>query len=162
MNLLFPKLIDNRYRGQWAAFVLFVPVMVIKLLIGINISGLNPMIKPYDILQDVDGIPMDSFTAAAAYEIEFATAAWGGALVILALFGGLAMVRYRALIPVAILMLLLEQSWRQVTSITEKMMAGAPLLSSAGAQINLTFSAALLAALVLSIIPRKGAKSPGC
>jgi len=161
MTLLFPKLIDNRYRGQWAALVLFVPVLVIKLLIGINISGLNPMIKPYDILQDVDGIPMDSFTAAAAYEIEFATAAWGGALVIIALFGGLAVVRYRALIPVAILMLFLEQSWRQVASIMEKIMAGAPLLSSAGAQINLAFSAALLAALVLSIIPRKGAALPG-
>ena len=139
----------------------FVPVLVIKLLIGINISGLNPMIKPYDILQDVDGIPMDSFSAAAAYEIEFATAAWGGALVVIALFGGLAVVRYRALIPVAILMLFLEQSWRQVASIMEKMIAGAPLLSSAGAQINLAFSAALLAALVLSIVPRKGTTLPG-
>ena len=155
MNLLLPKTIDNRYRGQWAALVLFVPVLAIKLLIGINISGLNPMIRPYDILQDVDGIPMDSFTTAAAYEIEFATAAWGGALVIIALFGVLTLVRYRALIPIAILMVLAEQSWRQVASITEKVMAGAPLLSSDGAQINLVFSAVLLVAFILALIPRK-------
>ena len=156
MTVLFPKLIDNRYRGQWAALVLFAPILVPKPLIGFNIFVLKPMIKPYDILQDVDGVPMDSFTAAAANEIEFATAAGGGALAIIALFGGLAMVRYRAFIPVAILMLLLEQSWRQVASIVERIMAGAPLLSSAGAQINLVFSAALLTSLVLSTIPSKG------
>ncbi len=155
MNLLFPKAIDNQFRGRWIALVLFVPIVLMKIAIGWNVAGLNPYMSPYEILRDVDGVPMDSFARAAVSEIEYFGASWGVATVIIGLFGLLALIRYRAMIPLAILMVFLEQSWRQVASIAERLTANSNDALATGSLINIAFSILLLAALLLSIIPRR-------
>ena len=85
-GLLFPKSIDNRYRGQWLALILFVPVLLLKLMMGFNVAGFNPMLDVRDILQNVDGVSLDAYSPEAASDIVFLANAWGFSLFILGVF----------------------------------------------------------------------------
>ena len=153
-GLLFPRIIDNKFRGQWLALLLFVPVALLKLLMGFNVAGLNPTLDPRDILQNVDGVPLDSFSPDAASHIVFGTQAWGLALFTLSLLAVIALIRYRALVPLAIFMLTIEQAGRKaITHIQFGFHeAGEPL--TAGAIINWALTAALVLALILSLMRR--------
>ncbi|MBL4620131.1 MAG: hypothetical protein JKX88_08550, partial [Marinicaulis sp.] len=98
-SLLFPKVIDNKYRGQWLALVFFAPVLLLKIMMGFNVAGFNPALEVRDILQDVDGIPLDTYSTAAATDLVFFANAWGLSLFTICLVGVIALIRYRAMIP---------------------------------------------------------------
>jgi len=153
-SLLFPKVIDNKYRGQWLALVFFVPVLLLKIMMGFNVAGFNPAIEVRDILQDVDGIPLDTYSAQAATDLVNFANAWGLSLFTIGLVGLIALIRYRAMIPVAILLLTVEQVGRKAMSITESGLGIGPDMS-AGNIINWGLSIALLLALMLSIMRRR-------
>ena len=155
-NLLFPKVIDNKYRGQWLALLFFVPVLILKLLMGFNVAGLNPMIDVRDILIDVDGIPLDAYGAEAAADLVFFANAWGLCLFAIAVFGAIALIRYRAAIPLAIFLLAIEQLGRKAMSIADSGLGLDWPMSTAG-MINWGLSLALILALVLSVISRRSA-----
>ena len=154
LQLLFPKTIDNKYRGQWLALFLFVPVLALKTLMGFNVGGFNPAVKVRDVLQNVDGIPLDTYSAPAAADLVFFANAWGLSLFTICLVGIVALVRYRAMVPMAIFLLTFEQVVRKATSIAESGLQIGPDMS-AGNIINWVLSAALVLALILSIIPRR-------
>jgi len=153
-SLLFPKVIDNKYRGQWLALVFFVPVLVLKLMMGFNVAGLNPAIEARTILQDVDGIPLDTYGTAAVTDLIFFANAWGLSLFTICLVGVIACIRYRSMIPFAVLLLTVEQVGRKAMSIAESGL-GIGTAMSAGNIINWALSVALLLALVLSIMRRR-------
>jgi len=155
-SLLFPKVIDNKYRGQWLALVFFVPVLLLKIMMGFNVAGLNPAIDVRDILQDVDGIPLDTYSAAAASDLVFSANAWGLSLFTICLVGVIALIRYRAMIPIAILLLTVEQVGRKAMAIAESGLRIGPDMS-AGNIINWALSAALVLALALSMMRRRNA-----
>ena len=154
MGLLFPQTIDNKYRGQWLALILFTPVLLLKLLMGFNVAGFNPTISVRDILIDVDGIPLDTYSASAASDLVFFANAWGLSLFIICLFGVIAFIRYRAMLPLAILMLTLEQSMRKAMSVAETGLGIGPEMS-AGNIINWVLTLVLVAALFLSMMRRR-------
>ena len=155
-GLLFPKVIDNRYRGQWLALLLFVPVLIIKMLMGFNFAGLNPLVETRDILIDVDGVPLDSYSVEAATDLLFFANAWGLCLFTITVFGVIALIRYRAAIPLAILLLAIEQVGRKAMSVAESGLGLNWPMSMAG-MINWGLTIALVLALVLSIIRRRSA-----
>ena len=105
VSLLFPKVIDNKYRGHWLALVFLVPVLLLKLMMGFNVAGLNPVIEVHNILQDVDGIPLDTYSAGAVTDLIFFAKAWGVSLFTICLVGVIAFIRYRSMIPFAIFLL---------------------------------------------------------
>jgi hypothetical protein len=154
VSLLFPKMIDNKYRGQWLALVFFVPVLLIKLAMGFNVAGINPAIEVHDILQDVDGIPLDTYSTAAVTDLIFFANAWGLSLLTICLVGVIAIIRYRSMIPIAILLLTVEQVGRKAMSIAESGLGMGPDMS-VGNIINWALSVALLLALVLSTTRRR-------
>jgi len=154
VNLLFPRVIDNKYRGQWLALVFFVPVLVLKLMMGFNVAGLNPAMETRHILQDVDGIPLDTYSTAAVTDLIFFANAWGLSLFTICLVGVIACIRYRSMIPIAVLLLTVEQVGRKAMSVAESGLEIGPDMS-AGNTINWALSAALLLALMLSIIRRR-------
>ncbi len=154
LSLLFPKVIDNKYRGQWLALVFFVPVLLLKVMMGFNFAGFNPAIEVRDILQDIDGISLDTYSAAAASDLVYFANAWGLSLFTIGLVGLIAFVRYRAMIPIAILLLTVEQLGRKAMSIAESGLGIGPDMSM-GSIINWVLSVALVLALVLSIMRRR-------
>jgi hypothetical protein len=112
LNRLFPKQFDNAYRGHVLALWLFVPLALIKLLMGFNVSGMNPWIDNHEIATAVDQIPLDSYGADAASAFLFMFASWGLVLFVLGLFALVALVRYRAMVPLFYVLLTLEQFGR--------------------------------------------------
>ncbi|MEO1242734.1 MAG: hypothetical protein AAFX54_12570 [Pseudomonadota bacterium] len=155
-SLLFPKVIDNKYRGLWLALVFFTPVLLLKLMMGFNVAGFNPTLDVRDILQDVDGVPLDTYSAGAVTDLVFFANAWGLSLFTICLVGVIALIRYRAMIPIAILLLTVEQVSRKAMSIAESGLGLGPDMS-AGNIINWALSASLVLALVLSVIRRRNA-----
>ncbi len=155
-GLLFPKTIDNKYRGQWLALLFFAPVLILKLMMGFNFAGLNPMLDVRNILIDVDGIPLDTYSAEAASDLVFFANAWGLCLFTITVFGVIALIRYRAAIPLAILLLAIEQLGRKAISIVDSGLHLDWPMSTASI-INWGFSFALILALALSMIRRRSA-----
>lgn len=103
-NRIFPKQFDNVYRGHWLAIWLLVPVVLGKIAMGTN-----SIINTRQVLAGADGIPIDSYGAAAA-DVVTALFALGGLFqLLLGLQGALVLVRYRAMVPFMYLLLLVQQ-----------------------------------------------------
>ena len=153
LSRLFPRQIDNFYQGHVLAIWLFMPVLALKTAMGFNVSGLNPFISSRFVLTTADGVPVDTYSTDAAAHLVFTFAAWGWVLFLLALLGWFVVVRYRAMAPLMILVLSLEQIGRMVLSRT---MLPHHALAHAGIPvstlINLGFAAILLLALVFSLL----------
>lgn len=158
LNRLFPPSLTNDYRGSWIALWLFLPVLVVKTLMGVNFSGLNPFVDVRDILMGVDAVPLDTFSPEAAQSVVSSAAAWGMALVALCLFAWIVVVRYRGGLPLAIAIFLVEQLGRTgaacVHAIAALAAEGKPLAVSA--LINTTLGALLILALGLSLLRVRG------
>ena len=154
LGMLFPKVIDNKFRGQWLAFVFFLPVLALKTLMGFNVAGFNPAIAVRDILIDVDGIPLDGYSTEAATDLLFFASAWGLSLFVICIVGWVALVRYRAMLPFAILLLTIEQVTRKGMSIVESGWGLSWPMSPSG-MINWGLTIALVLALVLSVMRRR-------
>ena len=150
LERIFPKQIDNTYRGYWLAVWLLVPLVLVKLAMGVNV-----MINTRDIIEGVDGIPLSTFDVEAQKTLVFSFQAWALELFLLAALGFLALVRYRAMIPLVYLLLLAENAGRKIISLA----SGSPLIAPGGpsgaALINMTLIAALLIGFAMSIGRRR-------
>src|SRR5687767_2341732 len=94
LTRLFPRVADNRFEGHRAALWLLGLLIALKLVIG-----LNSIFNTASVASGADGIPLDSYGAAAAREVLllFALLALGHlALTLVALA---ALIRWRALVP---------------------------------------------------------------
>lgn len=149
---LFPRVIDNSYQGHVLALWLFVPIVLLKTVMGFNVSGLNPWISSRYILQTADGVPVDSFSASGASVVVFMFASWGLVLLILALLSIIVLIRYRAMLPLMILAVTIEQVGRKGIALINPILSTGDGQLSAGFWINWGFSAALVLSLALSLL----------
>ncbi len=161
LGRLFPRQIDNTYQGHVLAIWLFVPVVLLKTLMGFNVAGLNPWVGSRFILQTADGVPVDTFPPEAASISVFLFASWGLALLVLALLAILSLVRYRAMLPLMFLALSVEQIGRKVLSTVHLPPAPEQDGVSASALINGGLTAALAVGLILSLLKVRSRPSPG-
>lgn len=152
LSRLFPRTIDNSYQGHVLAVWLFAPVVLLKTAMGFNVAGLNPWVTSRYILQTADGIPVDSFSAYGASVVVFMFASWGLCLLILALLSIVALIRYRAMLPLMILAMTVEQVGRKGIALINPILSSGDGHVSAGFWINWALSAALLLSLVLSLL----------
>jgi hypothetical protein len=157
LHRLFPRNLTNAYEGSWVAVWLFAPILIIKTLMGFNFTGLNPFIDVREILENVDGVPISTFTPDAAEAVVHSSGAWGLALLTLCVFAWVILIRYRAALPLAILLISIEQVGRTgagaLRSISELIATSAA--PTAGAIINIAMSTFLTAAFVLSLLPAR-------
>jgi hypothetical protein len=157
LSLLFPPVADQTYRGQWPALWLLWPLVLMKLVMGFNCAGFNPWLSNRTIITQVDGIPLDAMDPAIAPTFVIVFAAWGLGLLLLSLIGLLVLLRYRALAPLMILALTLEQLGRKLLTLLHPTLAPTPAAHGItfAAAINWGFTAILLLALALSLWPRR-------
>ena len=134
LGRIFPKQLDNDYRGYSLAIFLLALIVLAKVAISVN-----TIVNTRFVIETADHVPLDSFGAGAAATIVFLFKAWGLAHLLLAALGLLAMIRYRAMIPLAYLVLLLEHIGRK----TFIMIAPVPIASS-GSEPSLAFVINLL------------------
>src|SRR6185503_19256770 len=93
-NQLFPRRIDNLYRGHRLALWLLALLVLIKV-----IMSLNSIFNGYSVATSADGIPLDTFTASGAQTVVTLFALLGFSQLVISLLGIAIMVRYRAMLP---------------------------------------------------------------
>src|SRR5438045_8020642 len=91
---IFPRQIDNVFHGNRLALWLFGFYSLIRLIQG-TLSALNT----YATATGPDGIPVDAYSPAAAQTVLALFALLGLNVMILPLLGLLALIRYRAMLP---------------------------------------------------------------
>jgi len=138
LSRIFPKQFDNDYRGLWLAVWLFVPLMLVK-----AIQGVNSFIMPRVTATGADGIPLDQYGAVASDAVVALFALLGMYVTIIPLLSLIALIRYRAMIPLLYLMLLLVQIGARILNTIN------PIARPDGPPIGFTIS---LIILVLTLI----------
>lgn len=147
LSRLLPQQADNRFEGLRAALWLLGLLIFLKLAMS-----LNSIFNTRFVAAGADGIPLDSYGPAGAREVLllFALVALGQlALNLIAL---VALVRYRALVPLVYLVLLAEQIARR--AIAQSYAAPGARLTDIAWYVNYGLIALTALGLVLSLVPR--------
>ena len=150
LRLLFPPVIDNRFRGQWLGFWLLAPILVLKFGVAFG-SVLTP-----GNANKADAVDLSSYSAAALRDIVTSTALLGLLHLSIGLFCLLVMVRYRAMTPLIYLWLLFEFIARR--AVLEAYPIDRVAGPSAASVINLALIILLAAGFALCLWRRRGAR----
>jgi hypothetical protein len=147
---LFPKQFDNDFRGHPLAIWLLVPIVVIRLL-----QGVNCLLRPAAIATSADAIPLDRFAPDASAVIVLLFALSALSFLLFALQGMLALVRYRSMIPLLYLWLLVDTLARRGLNLAHPTVESvAPGGHAIGFYVNLALLAAMAFGFVFSMIGR--------
>ena len=140
---LLPQRVDNTYRGHKLALWLFGVVVLMKLAMS-----LNSIFNGYVVASSADGIPLDTFPAAAAQTIVSLFAIWGLAHLMMCLLDMLVLARYRSMVPFMFAFLLLEHLSRKLLlQFVPMIRTGTP----PGFYINLGLLTLMIVGLALSL-----------
>lgn len=103
-NQLLPRQADNGFQGCKPALWIFVLILLI-----LTAMSVNSIFNGHSVAINADGLPLDTYTPEGAQAVVSFYAIWGGTQLIIVMLGIITMIRYRALVPLMFLMLLLEQ-----------------------------------------------------
>ncbi len=151
LRRLLPERIDNDYRGHPIALWVFYPVALVTL--G---RSLVHMFLADGGAQSIATIPLDAMTPNGAAAVILIFALWGLSQLLLGLVYVLVLWRYRALLPLMYLLLLVEYVGRLGLGAWKPMET---LATPPGAIGNFVVIALGAAMLVLSLRP--GREDPG-
>lgn len=98
---LFPKQLDNAYRGHWLALL----ILGLLLLLRLAQTGWG-LVDPVAVIRGPDGILFDTFNAPAQAAFAYVFRLLCLLNILLCLIGVLALLRYRAMVPLIFLTLL--------------------------------------------------------
>ena len=148
MNSRFlPKCIDNQYRGHKLALWFFWVVIIIRGLQGISLILGGP-----SIVRDADGVPLETFPAAASQSIVAVFIVSGLSRLVLSLVGVLIFVRYRSAIPLMFAVLAFDQLGKELLlQVYPLFRVGNPI----GPTVNLSLLVLTFFGLVLSITGKR-------
>ena len=88
IDQVLPGIIDNTYRGRRLAFLPFGLLVLLKLTVGVN-----SIFRGYMVMSTADGIPLDTFPAAATQSLISLWALLGLSYVAMALLCILVLMR---------------------------------------------------------------------
>jgi hypothetical protein len=149
IDLFLPPRVDNAYRGHRLALWLFGAVIVLKLAISAG-----SMFNGYEAASSSDGIPLDTYSPAAAQAVVSLFALLGLLHLVICVVCIVVLVRYRALVPLMFALLIAEYAGRKlvlwILPIAGRTMAP-------GLAINLAILGVMVVGLVLSLRPRSAA-----
>jgi hypothetical protein len=146
LNRIFPRQLDNNYRGHKLALWLFIPIVLMK--VGISLSSI---FDTYNVVRSADGIPIDTFTPRGAEAVVSITTLLGLSQFLLASLGVLALIRYRAMIPLMYVLLLVEFLGKKWILLVHPI---ARTGTSPSTYVNLVLIALLISGLFLSLRSR--------
>jgi hypothetical protein len=109
LERLLPKTIDNRFRGHRVALWMFYPITLMTI-----VRSLIHVFRSDGGAQSIATIPLDSFTEAGVATIVAIFAQWGLSQLLMGGLYALVLARYRALIPLMYVLILIEYAGRVV------------------------------------------------
>ena len=143
---LLPRRLDNAYGGRRLAIWLLIPVVATRL-----VMGANSIINTRFVASGPDAIPLSTYDPAAAQAVLGLFALLGLFNLLVAMQGMVVLVRYRALIPLFYLLLLLQALGAKAVA------ALRPIASAAtpgfGVSLTLVLLTATIVGFVLSLAP---------
>lgn len=141
---IFPKQADNDYRGYKLAIWLLLVAVLLRL--GMSYGAL---IDTRHMLEVADSIPVSKFGAGGAETVVYVTKLLGLDHLLLSIVALAILIRWRALLPFAYLLLAAEQIARKALTVSNPI----PRTGAAYLPIdpNLVIIAALLIGLALSL-----------
>ena len=145
-NQLLPQRIDNTYRGHKLALWLFAVVVAMKILQSLLVIFIGDF-----VVRSADGVPLETFTPAAAQSVVALFALSGLSRLIVSVLCVLALVRYRSLITFMFALLALDYLARQL------ILHFVPLVSTGtppGPVVNLILFSLTIVGLALSLWSR--------
>jgi len=146
LDRIFPRVIDNAYRGHALALWMFMLILLFKTAIA-----LGTIFKGREAAQSADGIPLDTYGPDGAQTVLALFAIWGLSQLVFSGIGITALIRYRSMIPLLFLFFLIEHLARRLMFLVKPIVrTGSP----PGLWINLGILALMIAGLVLSVRSR--------
>ncbi|HMC20428.1 MAG TPA: hypothetical protein VKL19_01150 [Thermoanaerobaculia bacterium] len=146
ISQLLPQRIDNTYRGHKLALWLLSLLLFMRVVMSLNV-----IFNSYVTLSTADGVPLETYTPAAARTAVSLFALLGLSNLMICLVGILALVRYRSMVPLMFALLLLQQvSARLINLLMPIVRTGTP----PGFYINLGLLALMIVGLALSLHTR--------
>ena len=148
LNQLLPPRLDNTYRGRKLALWLFGIVVLIR-----SIQSVMIIVNGYSIARSADGIPLDTYPAAAAQTILALFAISSLNRLFISLVCVVVLVRYRSAIPSMFALLALTYlAGEIILRFIPIVRVGTP----PGPIVNFIMFALMIAGLALSLWKRSG------
>jgi hypothetical protein len=145
---IFPRQIDNTFRGHWLSLWLFGAYALVK-----AIQGGESLFNARMTAARADGIPLDSYGSAAADMVVHLFSLLGLNVLVLPLLALVALIRYRAMVPlVYVTMLLLALAGRVFNLMHATASVGG--VQPIGFYVNLGLLAVLVIGFILSLVNR--------
>jgi hypothetical protein len=145
---IFPKQFDNAYRGHWLGIGLFALAVLMK-----GAQAVASVVDTLEVVTTADGIPIGSYTAGGAETAIALTALIGFFLLVIALIGVVALIRYRAMIPFMFLVLLIVQvGGRVIQAVYPIARSAETSMGFAGHPIGFWVNLAILAMTIIGFV----------
>jgi len=141
---LFSRRIDNDYRGHASAIWLLIPLVAMRLVMGVN-----SIANTRAVASGPDAIPLATYSPAASEAVTSLFALLGLAMALVALQGVVVFVRCRAMIPMFYLLMLAGAVGTRALSLLHPIAASGP--SPLGDAIGLVLPAMMLIGFGLSL-----------
>lgn len=144
---LFPRTADDSWNGLRVAVWLLALLALLKLAMGANV-----VLDGRAVAINADGIPLDTYPVDAAQAVVALFAIWGVGHFVLALLAIAVVARYRTLVPLMLLVLLVEHVARRLVLMAMPIVrVGEP----PGGVVNAAFLVANVVGLGLALcVPR--------
>lgn len=150
LGRLFPRSFDNFYRGYWLGAWFFGLVVAGRLAIGFNGTFNTEFVAT-----SADGIPLSTYPSAAAQTVVALFALTSLLNLTLGVLGGLALLRYRAMIPLLFLLYLLQSIGTRTLLLVHPLLSEGSSTASAGSAFVLGLLALTALGFVLSLMQGK-------
>jgi hypothetical protein len=147
---IFPTTFDNRYRGQKFALWLLYPLTFMNLAIALG------SLFSKDSGARADGIPIDTFGNGGAEAVIRVAAILGFYSLLLGVFNVLALVRYRSMIPLMYVLLVVDYLGRRTIA---QMKPYLHIATTGAGYFNLGLFALSVVGLVLSLAGNEAGKN---
>lgn len=150
LGRLFPAQLDHVYRGNRIALWLFYPLTAITLW-----RSQHHIFAPDGGAQSIATIPLDNYTQGGAQSIITIFALWGLAQLAMGFVMLLAAIRYKSMVPLLWLFILLEYGGRKLVGIYKPIET---VGTAPGAVAGYVLPIVALVMLALALWPEKDAK----
>ena len=119
LGRILPQTIDNAYRGHELAIWLLIAILILKAA-----TGLTSLFAGRVVALGAHRVPIGGFPPNAARLLVLVLARLALATLLLTLFGVLVLIRYRAMIPVTYILLLLQHMGGEILLLKESKITG--------------------------------------
>jgi len=143
LQRIFPERLDNHYHGHSLALWLFYPITFMNVVID-----LVAIFKSDGGAQSADGIPLDTFVSGGAQAVIYVVALLGLSGLLLGFLSVLALVRYRAMVPLMYVLLVVDYLGHKGIALMKPIVRTG---TSSGGYVSVTLFALTLTGLVLSL-----------